>query len=309
MFGSPSMFGGNNNLFTPKPFGVNSGGSVFGGTSTGVFGHQLSSPLTSTSGFGIPSTTPALSFPIFGASGQTQPASGFGSTGSTFGQTQPASGFGSTGSMFGQTQPASGFGSTGSTFGQTQFTFGVLNPRNGDQVSSPQPSNSFTFDQLSRNKEPGVDIDALLPKLKYADYYTEPTIQELAVKEAAEPGFCQHVKDFVIGRHGYGRINFSGETDIQGLDLDALVQFNSREVIVYMDDDKKPPVGQGLNKPAVVTLLNIKFFDKKTGQQYTEGSKAEKCKELLVKKTHDQGAQFVSYDALKGEWKFKVDNF
>ncbi|KAL5713823.1 Nuclear pore complex protein nup98a [Ranunculus cassubicifolius] len=157
--------------------------------------------------------------------------------------------------------------------------------------------------------EPALDIEALLPKFNYTDYYTKPAIQDLAAKERAEPGFCQHVKDFVIGRHGYGSIHFLGETDIQGLDLEALVKFNSREVIVYMDDDKKPPVGQGFNKPAVVTLLNIKFFDKKTGQQYTEGTKVEKCKEMLAKKTRDQGAQFVSYDALKGEWKFKVNHF
>ncbi|KAL5701075.1 hypothetical protein ACHQM5_026453 [Ranunculus cassubicifolius] len=122
----------------------------------------------------------------------------------------------------------------------------------------------------------------VLPKLNYTDYYTEPAIQDLVVKERAEPGFCQHVKDF---------------TDIQGPDLE--VQFNNREVIIYMDDNKKPSVGQGFNKPAVVTLLNIKFFDKKTWQQYTEGPK----------KTRDQGAQFVSYDALKGEWKFKVNHF
>ncbi|OMO95172.1 Peptidase S59, nucleoporin [Corchorus capsularis] len=100
--------------------------------------------------------------------------------------------------------------------------------------------------------EHGADIETLMPKLRRSDYYTEPRIQELAAKERAEPGYCRRVKDFVVGRHGYGSIKFLGETDVRRLDLESLVQFNNREVIVYMDDSKKPPVGQGLNKPAEI---------------------------------------------------------
>ncbi|XP_004495518.1 nuclear pore complex protein NUP98A isoform X3 [Cicer arietinum] len=157
--------------------------------------------------------------------------------------------------------------------------------------------------------EHGADVEALMPKLRRSDYFTLPRIHELAAKERAEPGFCSHVKDFVVGRQAYGSIKFLGVTDVRGLDLESIVQFNNREVIVYMDDSKKPPVGQGLNKPAEVTLLNIKCFDKKTGQQYTEGPRIEKYKEMLKRKAEDQGAEFVSYDPSKGEWKFRVNHF
>ncbi|KAL8159770.1 hypothetical protein V2J09_001307, partial [Rumex salicifolius] len=157
--------------------------------------------------------------------------------------------------------------------------------------------------------EHGADIEAMMPKLRHSDYYTEPRIQELAAKERAEPGFCRHVNNFVVGRHGYGSIKFLGETDVRRLDLESLIQFNNREVIVYMDDSKKPPVGQGLNKPAEVTLLNIKCFNKKTGEQITSGPRIDKYKEMLRKKAEDQGAEFVSYDPVKGEWKFKVSHF
>ncbi|CDP12259.1 unnamed protein product [Coffea canephora] len=157
--------------------------------------------------------------------------------------------------------------------------------------------------------EYGAEIEALMPKLRHADYYTEPKIQELAAKERVEAGYCRRVENFVVGRHGYGSIKFIGETDVRRLDLESLVQFNNREVIVYMDESKKPPVGQGLNKPAEVTLLNIKCFDKKTGQHYTEGPRIEKYKEMLKRKAEDQGAEFVSYDPVKGEWKFRVKHF
>jgi nuclear pore complex protein Nup98-Nup96 len=157
--------------------------------------------------------------------------------------------------------------------------------------------------------EHGADIEALMPKLRHSDYYTEPRIQELAAMERAKPGFCCRVKDFVVGRHGYGSIKFIGETDVRRLDLESLVQFNNREVIVYMDESKKPPVGQGLNKPAEVTLLNIKCIDRKTGNHYTEGPKIDRYREMLKRKAEDQGAEFVSYDPIKGEWKFRVNHF
>ncbi|KAL8162157.1 hypothetical protein V2J09_013646 [Rumex salicifolius] len=157
--------------------------------------------------------------------------------------------------------------------------------------------------------EHGADIEALMPKLRHSDYYTEPRIQELAAKERAEPGYCTRVHNFVVGRHGFGSIKFLGDTDVRRLDLESLIQFNNREVIVYMDDTKKPPVGQGLNKPAEVTLLNIKCYDKKTGQQYIEGLKIEKYKEMLRRKAENQGAEFLSYEPINGEWKFKVRHF
>ncbi|VFQ98328.1 unnamed protein product [Cuscuta campestris] len=157
--------------------------------------------------------------------------------------------------------------------------------------------------------EHGADIEALMPKLRHPDYYTLPRIQELAAKERAEPGFCRHVSDFVVGRKGFGCIRFIGDTDVRRLDLESIVQFNNREVIVYVDESKKPAVGQGLNKPAEVTLLNIKCSDKKTGKSCTDGPRVEKYKEMLRRKAEDQGAEFVSYDPVNGEWKFRVKHF
>ncbi|ONM25705.1 Nuclear pore complex protein NUP98A [Zea mays] len=154
----------------------------------------------------------------------------------------------------------------------------------------------------------GTSVERLLPKLPRADYFTEPSIEELAAKERAEPGYCGRVRDFVVGRHDYGSIKFFGETDVRCLDLESIVEFNDREVIVYKDDSKKPPVGEGLNKAAEVTLLNIKCVNKKTGEP-CQGARVERYREMLVKKAEEQGAEFVSFDAVKGEWKFRVKHF
>ncbi|KAL9662273.1 hypothetical protein QQ045_027106 [Rhodiola kirilowii] len=148
-----------------------------------------------------------------------------------------------------------------------------------------------------------------LPKLHLSDYYTEPSMEELAANEKAEPGFLSHVKDFVVGRHGYGHIKFNGETDVRQLDINSILKFNHREVSVYMEESTKPRIGQGLNKPAEITLLNIKAVNKRTGLEYTDGEKVYKLKEMLIQKANDNGAEFISYDPFAGEWKFSVPHF
>ncbi|KAL3515830.1 hypothetical protein ACH5RR_022732 [Cinchona calisaya] len=153
------------------------------------------------------------------------------------------------------------------------------------------------------------DIAAILPKIQSVDYYTKPTIEELAASERAVPGFCGRVKDFVVGRQGYGSMKFLGETDVRGIDLESLIQFNHREVIMYMDASKKPPLGQGLNRPAEVTLLNVQCIDKNTGKSYADGPKVEKYREMLKNKAAELGAEMVSYDPIQGEWTFKVQHF
>jgi nuclear pore complex protein Nup98-Nup96 len=147
------------------------------------------------------------------------------------------------------------------------------------------------------------------PNLSKGDYFTEPSLEELAAKERAEPGYCCRVRDFVVGRQGYGSIKFLGETDVRGLDLESVVEFNNREVVVYKEDSEKPPVGEGLNKAALVTLLNIKCMNRKTGEPCTEGPRLDKFKETLVKTAKEQGAEFVSFDGAKSEWKFRVKHF
>ncbi|XP_042033007.1 nuclear pore complex protein NUP98A-like [Salvia splendens] len=151
---------------------------------------------------------------------------------------------------------------------------------------------------------------ALLPKLPNGvEYYTEPSLRELAAKEKAGAGFCRRVKDFVVGRKGHGSIKFLGETDVCHLDVESIVQLNNRQVIVYPNGRKKPRDGGQCNKTAEVTLLNVKCIIKKTGKKYVEGPPVESYKEILVKMIRERGAEFDSYDPVKGELKFRVKLF
>ncbi|XP_057252201.1 nuclear pore complex protein NUP98A isoform X2 [Beta vulgaris subsp. vulgaris] len=176
-----------------------------------------------------------------------------------------------------------------------------------DHISNSTP-NSFKDHFIEADNNAKYLKKSLMPKLQRSDYYTEPSIEKLASIESSNPGFCCRIKDFMVGREGYGWVKFYGETDVRGLDLDSIIHFNNREVIVYDVAGEKPPIGEGLNKAAEVTLLNIKCIDK-TGKQYTSGKIVDKYIEKLKKLAEKQGAETVSYNPIKGEWRFSVQHF
>ncbi|KAK6942110.1 Nuclear pore complex protein NUP96, C-terminal domain [Dillenia turbinata] len=135
----------------------------------------------------------------------------------------------------------------------------------------------------------------MLPNLRKSDYYTRPSLKELAIQELVDPGYCSRVVDFTVGRFGYGFVKFLGETDVRWLDLDQIVDFRRHQVVVYEDEDAKPIIGQGLNKPAEVTLVvRLRNLD-------SEGK--------LRLFSERQGARFISYDSSTGCWKFFVKHF
>ena len=60
---------------------------------------------------------------------------------------------------------------------------------------------------------------------------------------------------------------FLGDADVRGLDIDSVIEIDDWDVIVYLDDSRRPPFGQCRYKPPVVTHLNVKFIDKKTRER------------------------------------------
>lgn len=47
---------------------------------------------------------------------------------------------------------------------------------------------------------------------------------------------------------GYGSVFFPGEVNLTNMNLDEIVHFRRKEIIVYPDDKEKPPAGEGLNR-------------------------------------------------------------
>lgn len=99
--------------------------------------------------------------------------------------------------------------------------------------------------------------------------------------------------------------------DVFGLNLDVLVHFRHKEVTVYPDEDNKPPIGQGLNREAQITLDQV-WPNDKTTQNYIKDIEQlnflnfeGKLRRICEKK----GVRFIEYRPETGSWVFKVKHF
>lgn len=141
--------------------------------------------------------------------------------------------------------------------------------------------------------------------LRRAGYYTIPPIDKL---EDYVRGETCIVPNFTIGRKEYGNVFFPDSFDIYGLNLDEIVHFRHKEVIIYPDDDKKPPVGDGLNRRAQVTLDHVWPIDKSLHEPITDPTRLiemnYEAKLRRVSAKHD--TRFLEYRPETGSWVFKV---
>jgi len=143
--------------------------------------------------------------------------------------------------------------------------------------------------------------------LRRAGYYTIPTLTEI---QPDGDGSCM-VEGFTVGREGYGNIHYPGVTNLAGLNLDEIVFFRHKEVIVYPDDNNKPPLGEALNKKAQITLDKVWPTDKQDGSiiKSPERLRAMNYEEKLIRASSRLDARFIEYRPETGSWVFKVDHF
>jgi nuclear pore complex protein Nup98-Nup96 len=174
-----------------------------------------------------------------------------------------------------------------------------------------------------------------LPHLTRPDYYCEPSLPQLAAMAREDLSSLTAVSNFTVGRKGVGSVRWLDGTDVTGLDIDSIISLEDGSVEVYLDVEEeeggggggvgpstgngngtrkggpiqKPEVGIELNKPAEVTMLNVFKIDKATGKPTTDAEALERFTRKLRRLTSDQGAKFISYDAVTGTWKFEVEHF
>lgn len=176
--------------------------------------------------------------------------------------------------------------------------------------------NSYNFIvaelEIDRQDNPAVDSSVTRKSsktviLERPEYYTLPPLEDLD-KLTDEEGKC-FVQGFTVGRVGYGNVYFPDKMDVSGLNLDEIVHIRYREIVVYPDDTNKPPLGQGLNRPAQVTFDRV--FPVVKGVTVTQPDKelvavfAENLRQVCEKKE----MTFVEYRPDTGSFVFKVAHF
>ena len=177
---------------------------------------------------------------------------------------------------------------------------------------------------------PGYEATPSIEKLRLASYYTD----------------LSHITGFTITRPGYGSIQWKGTVDLNGLDLDRIVKIEKGSVSVYYTTDDgnendggdvhdvevelqgglegecvagkdkgkfkaiiKPPVGQGLNKPAIITFYNIQPKQSKNTNTPSNISTTLAYETKLRNICQRSNAMFIDYNCIQGTWVFAVEHF
>lgn len=192
----------------------------------------------------------------------------------------------------------------------TETTCGSLTRRTGRLGLNAMPSASNDGILTKRRWE------AIAPICTREGYSTKPSMETL--RSYTESRLAA-VEDFTVIREGFGEITWPGLTDVRGLSIDDVVVIEDKAVEVYPETcadgspQEYPPVGVGLNKPALVTLYNCgPKGDEDQGIEELATVSSKKKYEVHVEKmrafTKKIGGQFISLSP-QWVWKFRVEHF
>lgn len=208
---------------------------------------------------------------------------------------------------YANTEPSNEICSEMNNSADTSLRNSSLVDKSGTDIASHNSDSSQELDESSFStlQSSNWKANAANVTLKRAGYYTIPPLDKLDDYLCGET--CV-VQDFTVGRENYGNVYFPESFDIYGLNLDEIVHFRHKEVVIYPDDGVKPPVGQGLNRKAQVTLERVWPHDKSLHKPITDPHRlvAMNYEEKLRKVSAKHDTRFLEYRPETGSWVFKV---
>ncbi|KAF8514607.1 nucleoporin autopeptidase-domain-containing protein [Gautieria morchelliformis] len=180
-----------------------------------------------------------------------------------------------------------------------------VGPRPGTRLNDTPSVSSLGGKPTATGTEPSAPLDP-----QEGEYWCLPTVVELQRLSFNE---LQAVKDFTVGRVGFGTIQFLQPVDLTSVPSIAdipgkVVNFEHVECVLYPDERLKPPAGEGLNVPARIKLDRCWALDKSTRQPIKD-PKDPKHLTRLRKMQDQEGAEFVGFDMGTGVWEFMVQEF
>ncbi|XP_017084133.2 nuclear pore complex protein Nup98-Nup96 [Drosophila eugracilis] len=194
------------------------------------------------------------------------------------------------------------------TFTSEQANESVLSSRSHEADDSTASRSRLAIEAAAAE---GADYEAHPTGivLRRVGYYTIPSLDDLR-SYLAEDGSCV-VPNFTVGREGYGNVFFGKEMDVAGLNIDEIVHFRNKEIIIYPDDENKPPIGHGLNRDAQVTLDQVWPLDKTKHEAIKEPQRLlEMDWEGKLRRVCDKNdTRFIEYRPETGSWVFRVKHF
>ncbi|KAJ1985149.1 hypothetical protein H4R34_000226 [Dimargaris verticillata] len=149
--------------------------------------------------------------------------------------------------------------------------------------------------------------DALLDE---AEYWTKPSLDHLHQMDATA---LAKVENFKCGLAGVGQVNFIKPVDLTTVDsVDEIpgniIIFDQMRCTVYPDESIKPPRGQGLNVPAIITLEGCWPIDKETREPIIDRDHPRVARHMRKLRKVPE-TSFIDFVPETGTWTFKVEHF
>ncbi|KAF3801697.1 Nucleoporin [Colletotrichum gloeosporioides] len=137
-------------------------------------------------------------------------------------------------------------------------------------------------------------------------YWMSPTKETIAGMTRMQR---QRVESFTVGRDNVGSVKFKPEVDLTNIDLDeifgGIVILETRSATVYPIAAKKPPVGKGLNVPALISLEQ----SWPRGREKRPGHDVRRVAKHVERLKRIENTTFEEYNPDTGVWKFSVEHF
>ncbi|KAI8203072.1 Nucleoporin NUP145 [Colletotrichum sp. SAR 10_76] len=137
-------------------------------------------------------------------------------------------------------------------------------------------------------------------------YWMSPTKETIAGMTRMQR---QRVESFTVGRDNVGSVKFKPEVDLTNIDLDeifgGIVILETRSATVYPIAAKKPPVGKGLNVPALISLEQ----SWPRGREKRPGHDVKRVAKHVERLRRIENTTFEEYNPDTGVWKFSVEHF
>jgi len=141
----------------------------------------------------------------------------------------------------------------------------------------------------SEEKMDKKEIDNFFPVFNN-EFNLCPSIQYIYRMKKPE---LKSVEGFKI-HNCFGKIKFKTKVDLTYLNLSEAVRIDKFEIELYPGKEIPSP-GQGLNKPAKITIKQM--FDERDNI------------EALVQRVKEKGGKFIKYEEIKGKFKFEVESW
>eukprot|EP00928_Gymnodinium_smaydae_P011742 TRINITY_DN14303_c0_g1_i1.p1 TRINITY_DN14303_c0_g1~~TRINITY_DN14303_c0_g1_i1.p1 ORF type:complete len:783 (-),score=78.15 TRINITY_DN14303_c0_g1_i1:255-2510(-) len=207
--------------------------------------------------------------------------------------------------------------------GSSYNTVVQLAPRRDDDMVSNETSRPARTPSLASSKNEGPcaeqrlqdnassvnNVSSAPPSSKEKpsldDLEVLPDVRMMSIAE------LRRVRDFTVRKPGVGEVLFHGEIDLVAQhrvleNLAAIVRLEPGEVVLYPDPGTKPAQGDGLNRPATITLFGC---NPPSAGKFNDAESKARYRDRIASMTEAKGAKFVDYDCDRGVWQFSVEHF